>query len=258
MPKPYLLQILLLKYKTCSSSVIKIFHLITLLIITLLPPLKAQQKAPYNILWRISGKGLTKPSYLFGTMHVKDSRAFRFSDSVMLAIQNCQAFALEVHPDTLIKKMFVTLHNEDSTRNVRKWLSDEQYAKLAKRFEEKNGYPMGNLDPMRIESMMKPEMKKPDDKKSFVDAYLFGVARAMGKNTYGLENASEQFDEHFGSKSDIKERLQDLIDDDNEQTALDEQEEMIKVYSTGNLENIVNYLGEGGLEAKCCGPDCCN
>ena len=212
------------------------------------PIAKAQQKPVYNILWRIEGKGLTKPSYLFGTMHVKDNRAFRFSDSVMLAIQSCRAFALEVHPDTLIKKMFTTLNDQDSIRNVRKWLTDAEYNKLAKRFKEKNGFPIGNLDPIRIEAMMKPEKIKPDDKKSFVDAYLYGIARSMNKNIFGLENTSEKFEEYYGNESDLKTRVQDLVDDDNEEEKLATQEKLIKIYSTGNLETIKAYLGNDGLD----------
>jgi uncharacterized protein YbaP (TraB family) len=209
-------------------------------------PVEAQQKGSYNLLWRISGKDLSKPSYLFGTMHVKDKRAFGFSDSVMLAIQNSQAFALEVHPDTLIGKMFETLREKDSTRSVRKLLGKDDYARLAKRFQEKNGYPMGNLDPVQLESMMKPEKKKADDKKTFVDAYLYGVARAMNKSIYGLENTAEQFDENFGSKADLKSKLENLLNDDEEQD-LENTERMTKVYSTGNLESILAFMDENNI-----------
>lgn len=241
MTKPYFLPAPQLKLPFNYLPVFLKVLLSVSFLLVLMQPAMAQHKN-YNLLWRISGKGLSKPSYLFGTMHVKDNRAFGFSDSVMLAIKNCQAFALESHPDTLIKKMFETMREKDSTRNIRKLLSKEDYSKLAKRFEDKNGYPMGNVDPMQIESMLKPEKKKADDKKTFVDAYLYGVALTMGKDVYGLENTSQQFDEMFGSKSDLKSKLLDLIDNDDE-TELDNLEQLIKVYSTGNLENVYSYMG---------------
>ncbi|WP_330862464.1 TraB/GumN family protein [Mucilaginibacter sp.] len=198
------------------------------------------------MLWRISGKGLKNPSYLFGTMHVKDKRVFGFSDSVMLAIQKSSSFALEVHPDTLIKKMFASLADRDNSRSLRSWLSPAEYAKLAKRFKEKNGYPLGNIDPIRLEAIMKPEKKSPDDKKTFVDAYLYGIAHGMNKSIYGLENAAEQFDGYFGSKSDIKERVQSLVED-NDAEAISREEEMIKIYSTGNLDKIAGFLNSDEL-----------
>ena len=36
---------------------------------------------PNTLLWKISGNGLTKPSYLFGTMHLQDKRIFNLGDS---------------------------------------------------------------------------------------------------------------------------------------------------------------------------------
>ncbi|HKO80940.1 MAG TPA: TraB/GumN family protein, partial [Chitinophagaceae bacterium] len=35
-----------------------------------------------TLLWRISGNGLTRPSYLFGTIHLTDKRVFNFGDSL--------------------------------------------------------------------------------------------------------------------------------------------------------------------------------
>ncbi|MEO7215630.1 TraB/GumN family protein [Mucilaginibacter sp.] len=208
----------------------------------------AQPKSSYNLLWRISGKGLTKPSYLFGTMHVKDKRAFGFSDSVMLAMQNCQAFALETHPDTIVKKMFLTMHGQDSLRSVRRLLSKDDYDKLAGRFQKKNGYPMGDIDPIQAEAMLQPERAKPDDKKTFVDAYLFGVARSMSKNTYGLEDGAGQFDDYFGANSpQLKSRITEMLEDDDEEGQLDDLDELITAYSTGNLTNIIDLLTDDKL-----------
>ncbi|AYL96266.1 TraB/GumN family protein [Mucilaginibacter celer] len=212
-----------------------------LILLFISPVIAQQQKKDYTLLWRISGKGLTKPSYLFGTMHVKDKRVFGFSDSVMLAIQKSETFALEVHPDTLMSKMFATLADKESRRGLRDMLSPEEYAKIAKRFKQKNGYAMGNIDPMQLESVMRPEKKNPDDKKTFIDAFLYGVAHGMNKPIYGLENAAQQFDGYFGANSDIKERIKNLVDD-NDKEIINSEEEMIKIYSTGNLNKLAAYL----------------
>jgi uncharacterized protein YbaP (TraB family) len=107
----------------------------------------SQQKPHYSLLWRISGKGLTQPSYLFGTMHVKDKRAFNFSDSVMLALQQCRHFALEVHPDTVMKELYNLIANNDTLRNIDKLLSKEEYEQLSNKFKRRYGYPMGK-DPL--------------------------------------------------------------------------------------------------------------
>ncbi|HZX58477.1 MAG TPA: TraB/GumN family protein, partial [Mucilaginibacter sp.] len=204
-----------------------------------------QHKQPYTLLWRISGKDLKQPSYLFGTMHVKDSRVFNFSDSVMLAVERCNSFAMEVHPDTLIKLLFKTMGKQDTSRDLHKMLSEKEYAELSKKFEEKNGYKMGaNMNPLLAESLMKDHKNKPNDKESFIDAYLYGIARTMNKNIYGLENASQQFNKMLGSPSEMKERLLGLLETGGGE---DDSEEMIKIYSTGNLDNILKYIGRDNL-----------
>ena len=67
--------------------------------------LLAQKQTAYTLLWEISGKGMSKPSYVFASANFKDSRVYNFSDSVYVALANSSAFALEIHPDTLIKSM---------------------------------------------------------------------------------------------------------------------------------------------------------
>jgi uncharacterized protein YbaP (TraB family) len=207
----------------------------------------SQQKSNYTLLWKISGKGMGKPSYLFGTMHVKDRRVFNFSDSVMLCLQSCSRFALEVHPDTVMSKMFELLQNKDSVRSIDKLLNKDQYEKLAKKFEKKNGYSMGKTDPILLESLMEPDDNKPDDQVSFIDAYLYGIARTLNKSIYGLEDATSQFDQYYGSGDAIKERLLDLLDDNTEAGIDEGKEEMIKIYSKGNLNAIYEWAKESGM-----------
>src|SRR5438067_3038977 len=51
-----------------------------------------------SLLWEITGNGLAKPSYLFGTMHVSNKMAFHLSDSFYLGIKHADVLALETNP----------------------------------------------------------------------------------------------------------------------------------------------------------------
>src|SRR6266536_6644982 len=62
------------------------------------PRIKAN-KYP-SLLWEISGNGLAKPSYLFGTMHVSSKMVFHLSDSFYLGIRNADVVALETNPES--------------------------------------------------------------------------------------------------------------------------------------------------------------
>ena len=61
---------------------------------------KLKSKKYPSLLWEISGKGLKKPSYLFGTMHVSSKLAFHLADSFFLGIRNADVVALETNPES--------------------------------------------------------------------------------------------------------------------------------------------------------------
>jgi uncharacterized protein YbaP (TraB family) len=56
---------------------------------------------PKTFLWRISGNGLQKPSYLYGTIHITEKRAFFFGDSMYRALEICEGYAAELDMDSL-------------------------------------------------------------------------------------------------------------------------------------------------------------
>ena len=57
------------------------------------------QKYP-SLLWEITGNGMKKPSYLFGTMHVSSKLAFHLADSFYLGIRSADMVALETNPES--------------------------------------------------------------------------------------------------------------------------------------------------------------
>ncbi len=63
----------------------------------------AQGNKKYQgLLWEISGNGLKKPSYVYGTMHVSSKVAFHLDDSFFMAIENVDAVALEINADSFM------------------------------------------------------------------------------------------------------------------------------------------------------------
>ena len=87
-----------------------------------------QQQYPKTLLWRISGKNLTQPSYLFGTMHLNDKRLFRFDDSVYKAIEHSEGLAIELNPDEMaayyVNKMVDDMEN---AKRLKDMLDEKEY-----------------------------------------------------------------------------------------------------------------------------------
>ncbi|WP_231424137.1 TraB/GumN family protein [Pedobacter sp. Leaf250] len=232
-----------MKLKFPLWNFFRFLNLLIILSIFFKSSLAQQTKPKYNLLWQISGKGLSKPSFLFGSMHVRDKRAFNFSDSVMKAIENTSAFILEVHPDSLLQSIFGLSAQPAMQKRMKNLLSAEQKSELIKRFQAKNGYKpdSAQLDnPVLITSLMTPDYAKKDDKQTFIDAYLYGIAKTMRKKIFGLEKPSDQVDIMY-QKDD---RILGLFDKD-EDFELENLDKMVAIYEGGNLEEITALLNEG-------------
>ena len=59
--------------------------------------IQAQNK---SLFWEISGNGLTKNSYLYGTMHVNEKVSFHLSDSFFKNLLGSDIIANESNPET--------------------------------------------------------------------------------------------------------------------------------------------------------------
>ena len=61
-----------------------------------------------TLLWRISGNGLKKDSYLYGTMHVSNRVAYHLSDQFFDAIKSVDVVGLETNPSEWLMNMELT------------------------------------------------------------------------------------------------------------------------------------------------------
>jgi uncharacterized protein YbaP (TraB family) len=57
-------------------------------------------------MWKITGNGLTQPSYLYGTMHISGKMVFHLGDQFYDAIEGVDVVALELEPDAWLSSMF--------------------------------------------------------------------------------------------------------------------------------------------------------
>src|SRR4051812_48725036 len=66
----------------------------------------SQSTARYpTLLWKITGKGLKKPSYLYGTMHVSNRVAYYLSEQFFDALRSVDVVGLETNPGEWLENM---------------------------------------------------------------------------------------------------------------------------------------------------------
>jgi len=62
------------------------------------------QKNNNSVLWKISGNGLSEPSYLFGTIHAVPEENFELSDSIRKCIDKSKCLIMEADLDMSLKE----------------------------------------------------------------------------------------------------------------------------------------------------------
>jgi uncharacterized protein len=119
-------------------------------------------KTPHTLLWRISGKGLARPSYLFGTMHVLCADDATLSDSLKKVIADCDSVYFEIDlsdMSALLSSMKYMRMND--SKKLSDLLTDQEYAKVKAYFAEHAAMlPFSMLErfkPMLVSSLIEEE-----------------------------------------------------------------------------------------------------
>lgn len=211
----------------------------------ILPQSTFGQKPNQSLLWRITGKHITQPSYLFGTMHLRDKRLFEFDDSVYYAIEKTEGFAIEVDLNEMagyiMNGAFKSLTEEEIE------FDDSEYNELLKEFEDnKEAKKMlkkitkASRDKKKDENPFKDDDRwvydyfKKDQMPTFVDGYLYTIAKRQGKWMGGIE--------------DINDHLDAVNSKETEGSAItgikNPIEKMISLYADQDIEEIYKLISQ--------------
>ncbi len=204
-----------------------------------------------SLLWKISGKDLSKPSYLLGTFHLKpgaflDSipgarNAFRSCEQVvgeltmtdMAAMQAQMAQAMMMNPDTTYQMLY--------SKEDYKFVDEKMIAILGAGLGQ-----MGMLKPMAIQLaavMMAYTKYFPDmNPNNVLDSYIQIEAEKMQKPVLGLESIDHQIYVLFGSMSLQRQADILLCYMKNMDQYLNQISSVIRDYDHGDLNNLYRLM----------------
>lgn len=160
--------------------------------------LSANAQTPKNensVLWEVSGNGLTKPSYLFGTVHMICGKDFVMKPKVVEAFSKTSKLALEVNMDDP-DEMNVIQQMAIGKEPLSKKLTAKQITELEAVLKKSGGVSLAQVDNYTLETVMSLLFVKsfgcPDLK--FYEMEFVGKAKESNKPIVGLEKAIEQMD----------------------------------------------------------------
>lgn len=149
-----------------------------------------------TLLWKVTGKDLSKPSYIFGTMHMICANDIELSDSLKSAIKNSDKVYLELDMDDMMQMMSAMMHmNMRGDTSLSDLLSPADYKKVKEYFEKKSSLipfaMMERYKPLLIESMVLEQSEKCDNM-IVIEQLVMEQANRYGKEIKGLETFAYQ------------------------------------------------------------------
>lgn len=154
------------------------------------------KKKKNTLLWKISGNKLPGDSYLFGTMHVRDERAFLYQTQVYEKIELCDTFATEFNLEEMQTGAQATTMDLPEGQSLDQLLSEKQYRKLEKLLAKLVGIDLKHFNtslPLLVSNLL-TEAIMASERTVSIDQDLWNYARENEKIVLGVETYQEQID----------------------------------------------------------------
>lgn len=164
----------------------------------------AQKTQPDNsLLWKITGNGLNKPSYLFGTYHFLSNGFVDTIQAIKYAYKTTDAVVGELVIDSSIQGTMMNASILKGT-TLKNLLPDTLYAKTSDWFKREAGMDLIRLDQLNPITVMTAALAithqtyYPNKKGEVqLDTYFQNLGKNDGKKIFGLETIEIQIDAMF-------------------------------------------------------------
>lgn len=205
-----------------------------------------------SLLWKISGKGLTAASYLYGTIHLIDAEKFFLSDSARAGIDKAGMVTFEINMEDMMDMsaqmgLLLKAFMEDG-QTLGDLLSEEDY-NLVKEHFDKIGMPLFMLE--RIKPMfltvlasgdMSPDALNSGEMVSY-EMEIMKLAEEGKKKMGGLETM--EFQMSVFDSIPYKAQAEMLVQSIKSTNAGDEEfAKMMELYLNQDINGMVEMMGD--------------
>ncbi len=169
----------------------------------LINSVNAQETSYQGLLWEITGNGIEKPSYLYGTMHVSRKIAFNLDDIFFESLKKADMVAVESMPDNWLDNLF-----DDNRVGYNGSITGRQFNgySYGGRDFYKTAFQMNFPDKMDIVRSMfgqyqlingllyRSEGQVDFEEDTYLDMFIYQTGKRFDKKTYSLEGHEESRD----------------------------------------------------------------
>lgn len=209
---------------------------------------EAQTKSPKlenSLLWEVSGNGLSKPSYLYGTVHMICSGDYFLSDKTKKAFDASDKLVLEINFSDP-KEIAVLQEASTKVEPITKKLNAEQLTKLEEILKSTTGFSVSQLDNYGLAGAMSLVTMKNygcEDIKRY-ELEFMEMAKKTNKGVGGLESVQSQLSA-IGNAYSNDEMISFLKEFDAQVTA-----KVVKAYKDENVSDLYTILTDKKFASK--------
>ena len=214
----------------------------TFIFVFLFSSLLSFSQSKYNSLcWKIYDNGLTDTSYLYGTMHVQDSRVFQFKNGIQEAFNRCEIFALELNMDSVNTLQLMDELIMEPPNRLDSLLTKKEYEMVSQYFKDTLGIGLmifNKMQPIYTSQLISFEKLKKDQDVA-LDIYFFNEAKKQNKTTVGLEFMEEQLNAFKSIPYDVQAKELFKAVEDAYKGEGQEIDELIDYYLNEDLDKLL-------------------
>ena len=196
---------------------------------------------PKGLLWKIEKQGMPV-SYLFGTMHVSDSRVTKLPEIVDQVFLRADHFVMEVVMDQRGVDYLSEVSFFNNGQSLKKIMGSTEYEKLLKLSAKRIFIPehrLNRMKPWAVLMLLMSPLEAQPEAGGLLDMVLYQKALHQKLNVSGLESVEEQISV-FDSMS-LADQLWLLSRSIDDIDLLDAQfPEMLNAYLNRDLAGLVN------------------
>jgi len=227
---------------------------ISFLVLVVLVAFCAQaQELANTLLWRIVPANGGSASYLYGTFHTKNDRAFQFTDSVLPAMASCNTVfgELDLKAEQRNALGLAAAMRLPDYKRLEDLFKKKEWELVKVEMDQHMGLlaAMGQRMKPIFVLMLLNEGAMEGEQSELLDQHLLSIATANGQRIGGLETMDEQL--RALDAIPLTEQAQMLLDHCKKKDVENEQEEMLQAYADQDL-NALMKLAEGpkGISAN--------
>lgn len=205
-----------------------------------------------SLLWEVSGNGLKKNSYLFGTFHLLCKSDINFSSQLKAATGNADKIYMELDMDDPSVLMGgLLMMNMKEGKKLKDLYTEAEYNKLSNYFKDSLHVPVSflqNTKPYFLVAMLYPKMM-PCKTVSGVEEELMKLAKTQQKEIKGLETM--EFQAAVFDSIPYSEQAKELLKSIDSMTVYKKYfDTMVNVYKSQELEKIERLFSQSefGME----------